>query len=1727
MKQYADYIVKAIIEEELKKKIGNKYIFCISSIEDAEVYYDICIAMKQYCSTEGIVFNAKLATKKYEQFNENTKFSGIVQLMLQADWVDTGNQMTRYRNFIPEDDQTYVILLMGTESIDDKGGLADFFAIDAEYIDSTVGKEYHALFGEYKNRFADSQLFFEAFNVFYGTLFKNVEKDIPNLCRQIDSWVKNELSENEIWIEMFRSLPECWEVPFISKAVPSIGSTQKRLAILSNACEFIRRKAFIKPSKATIKKIEQQFDNYEKEQKEYATDYPSGQAIASFEELRQRYVEFAKNINVDENRKMFLETDYSIIDAIIKTKIQPTVIVDEKSSKLYGDPLNAFLKAFLTVATAKDVFGDYEFDKVTFNIKKIEIGVRGYVDAEQEEVCSSIWNQIARFTGGVIEFINAEMWECGDNYVEFTCTPNDVLKPLNAENFNDKKLQRVKKDNHRVIFDVILSKENSKTSVSQTFEWNISATADWLIAFDTLEQFGRNEIDSNHIPYILWKNVNEAFRIKSVEEFNILLSQTNADNFKVLDVNVQDYVQSLPLNKNNISFREAFNKLGEDFIKFAEEVCEQGFFTSISGKAVSFINSYVKLENTIKNQEDGNDFSRYLRCIANAFIIAEDTDAVEKTISIDKCIVLPYHPAMLEKIVAKMVFMRTGLAQWYKRKLENKENEKEGLAQVFTRLENLSSIHSAVDAFYGEQNHLMATNQVYGYFALYGKYKSSSNFMRMGSMLQKEAVYDEGFKNASFNQMNAEAKMIVNVIENYIRTYGQSGAHLSLVFVNPVNLQIIVSAIGSFVTQQKKRLGDEGGISLQMNITILQNEKNQGGRNYLAYWLSTILDMDENIRVEVFTDVWTRPDEIERKIQNNVDITFFMDVLQNRATESLRFNTAEDGIEQPLECRYPMVFKPAVDTRTNLNRTIELTQMQFDAAKVHTQVLSHFDNYAVDNFRVIQKIAAIDTDMSKVIESVHNKSIWVVCVDDALDRKSIQEIKGNPRCPIIGFSTGEGSFGQLNLTVTTRETIAEDIQKRCKQRLGMIFRTWSDSELEKASQVCIQRAGRLDGASVLLALNPSAYEINNYLAYLLLDDICSRENNNQVLIRLDSYRHWFDSKINIYDDEKKIPDFLLLSFKDGDDGKLLISADIIECKIAKKYNAEIHLEKAKTQVETGMSILSTNFDPSTGRVERRYWMSQLYRAVAFVQEKVDSDANIRRRLNRILDGDFEIRWNKCIYGFWFDRFDDEVHMYTDENDIRIYEIGQGEIQKILLEKQDADTVSYVYEIGAVEKSDEIIEEDELTENEEDEETVEDIGSNKIEVIIPYTDPVVETKVAETNGSEGYIQSEENTDSVKSQEEKSDKLEDIRVLLGKDKTNKDIYWEFGNRGLSNRHILLTGNSGQGKTYAIQTMLLELSRQNISSVIFDYTDGFMRNKLEPEFVDELGDRFTERVAIFNKIPINPFKRRMIEIPPYGSMPEEAGDVAGRLADILAHVYNFGDQQRAAIYSACRDGIEQYGDKMNFEYLRRQLEKADSSYAKTVLLKMAQFLDKNLFKSEEEFDWENITAAKGTVTVIQLTALDRQMQTIVTEIMLWDAWYNITKFGDKNRAFVVVLDEAQNLSFKEKSPAEKILREGRKYGWSAWFATQFLKGALDSGEISNLQQAAERLYFKPTAAETSYVAEQVADSKSEVASWHNVVKSLQKGHCIVQGDRVKPNGEFGFAKPAVVKITSLGDR
>ena len=133
---------------------------------------------------------------------------------------------------------------------------------------------------------------------------------------------------------------------------------------------------------------------------------------------------------------------------------------------------------------------------------------------------------------------------------------------------------------------------------------------------------------------------------------------------------------------------------------------------------------------------------------------------------------------------------------------------------------------------------------------------------------------------------------------------------------------------------------------------------------------------------------------------------------------------------------------------------------------------------------------------------------------------------------------------------------------------------------------------------------------------------------------------------------------------------------------------------------------------------------------------------------------------------------------------------------------------------------------------------------------------------------------------------------------------------------------------------------------------------------------------------------------------------------------------------------------------------------------------------------------------------------------------------KNGDESKPFILVMDEAQNLSHGEKSPSAKILTEGRKFGISGWYATQFMKPQLSDDEIQRLQQAGQKLYFCPPDDGVMTVAKNIDISTQGAKEWADRLKKLKKGECVTCGNMIK-GGKWTKYEPRIVKVTSLQER
>lgn len=376
------------------------------------------------------------------------------------------------------------------------------------------------------------------------------------------------------------------------------------------------------------------------------------------------------------------------------------------------------------------------------------------------------------------------------------------------------------------------------------------------------------------------------------------------------------------------------------------------------------------------------------------------------------------------------------------------------------------------------------------------------------------------------------------------------------------------------------------------------------------------------------------------------------------------------------------------------------------------------------------------------------------------------------------------------------------------------------------------------------------------------------------------------------------------------------------------------------------------------------------------------------------------------------------------------------------------------------------------------------------------------------------------------EEKPDEIQrghiEVRPLIGLENSQL-VHWEFDHGSLSNRHLVIGGRSGQGKTYFIQSLLKDLSETDQSAVVIDYSSSYTRRQLEPDFIEALGDRLRERVVYHEGFPLNPFLLRKKEVAGIVGK-EKPTEAARRIVDVFSSVYSsFGPQQKSALYDAAKRGIEMYGDKMKMELLLEVLEELEG-YGNQVIMsissRLVQLVDIDPFDYEADNQWEEYFAPGGNVTIIQLDGYDQdEIKRLMAEFILWDIWY-YTLDGTKDQAIPVVLDEAQNLDFSDGSPAAKILREGRKFGWSAWFATQTFSN-FSKDELAIIDNAGTKIYFNPAESELRVIASRIGDASPEE------LRMLRKGQCLVMGQFMNANGSLGNPTHHVVKVPAMTER
>ncbi len=265
-------------------------------------------------------------------------------------------------------------------------------------------------------------------------------------------------------------------------------------------------------------------------------------------------------------------------------------------------------------------------------------------------------------------------------------------------------------------------------------------------------------------------------------------------------------------------------------------------------------------------------------------------------------------------------------------------------------------------------------------------------------------------------------------------------------------------------------------------------------------------------------------------------------------------------------------------------------------------------------------------------------AVGVACIDPFVDKNLLCGSEPQDQRKIVGFASGLGDYGELNLTVSTEQDTLKRLAELVRGQLDGLLPFQQSPNLEAMAVRVVDEAEAIIGLSSLHAVVGEGEKIREVVGFAaILRALAKPVADMSQLLPIDALGHWFaDSEVTCR------PDLLRVSLTVRENAPPLIQAVVIECKFAQHNPA--HLLKATQQVRDGLNHLTQLFAPNRPDItrmgfDRRYWWAQLQRAITSRSLVNLADAQ-RRKLDQALesvaDGYYEITWQGAIFTFWTD-----------------------------------------------------------------------------------------------------------------------------------------------------------------------------------------------------------------------------------------------------------------------------------------------------------------------------------------------------------------------------------------------------------------------------------------------------------------------------------------------------------
>ncbi len=1675
------------------------------------------------------------------------------QLVWQHGWYNEGDNLTSVRNRVrdPDSEDTLVSVIAGYDHIDDRASLQDFFHLNDRAIwDICLRRSFEDWVVAKFSEALDASDYASAMEQIADALKTIYDHGLANLAGISTYLEKLDLGSVATGREAYRLVLRSLAA-FRLPAMPGLARDARGrtlAAYLGPAQEFVNYGAFLEDS--ARKKALKAIADYRSEDPQLPDEEVLGEFNSRDDLLESlsRYIEGASA--TDRERLMMADFVY-IRDRVLGYRRRTPDIPPRKPSvrKLSGLPPEVFLRAIWL--TLGDYCADAKKESVVLEEGLHAITVRGRLfrhdfDAGGEglagvEADADLARAFLQKVLGGVDRLLEEHIQLGEGWGREPVALSSFLCP--DERNTEFEFQKTTTAEPALRFDVIL--EGSNGPYRREFLWRLPQDhqsrllvnlCDW--ALDGFRR-GGNALPAYAVPYLP-----QVFMARDEGEVNRLIGVAVGQESRRMAVDV--------LSARDIAVGDPaltpMRVLSDRFQAFLREFEVSGFFAALDSRYAELRQAYVQACDAIIHHSDESSLHPLL---TKAFLLVDKDSAAQEHWKwqryLEYSVASPLHPAVLDMLHHQHAFLCESFC------VRAEEGLREADSRRFSERSwnNMFDLAQIVRPVFGTLKDASPTLdsdvRSYGYIHLVGHCPSTPGQISSRLLLEYDDSEDEDdITDEELFQETRNSALVCSTLLDYRDLHPHADDGIAVGAYCGAEIQPIVAGIDAFL---KEILGQRDDRPYGLKITVFSTGRDDSSvTRWLDAWRNRWQEAEfsskkrhyENCRISIAYRVVSSEghhEQLAKLLRDTaLDVMFFTDFVR----AGMSYFEDADPQEFPDDSfrQFPVLEKACCRVRgggTASQRERVLSHRRFTLAARHAEVMAR-----IGRGRVLPdwQHAVIDrsdfTPWESVMSAAHESSAWVVCIDPNVDDQLLRKTTpdGVRQREIIGFGTGVGAHGENNYTVSTEQFALVDVRRRVGSQLSARLGPWEAAVCERVAASLISEASGMAGLSVVKATGPSEY-VRDYVGYATLRKLLARDAAAfcDEMISLDAFRHWFDdAPTGIRPDLLRLRASIVGGYFD-------IDAQILECKLA--HSSESHLSKAYDQVASGLAWLLTCFRPRrqgdpigiNDRPDQRYWWMQMHRLLG---TRGSADRRSYREtlsaLERLAEGFFSITWHGAVVALWTDSDRDtlqreaEWHLQIEGDDVIIPALTSGGalVRSVCLAGTTADLFAGV---PGIRRTFRVAPQEAQTTS---------IVARPDEPAASREDaqPALEVTRPGGGASEAPPATEQPPSSTSPATAPQERVVD-RVLLGHMlPSRREVYWEFGHPDLPNRHILVFGASGTGKTYTIQAILCELGKAGQNALIVDYTNGFTNNQLEQAVRERLNPQ--QHLVRREPLPINPF-RQQCDLLDDEPLEEDATITAQRVTGVFSEVYQLGDQQKSALYSAIRDGVTDEGAAFSLEGLVRRLEAMRAAggpvatSAATALSRIRPFVDMEPFGQEDPSSWETLYAdTESRCHIIQLAGFSRDVARLITEFSLVDLYRYYRAQGSKDRPRVVVLDEVQNLDHSLGSPLSQLLTEGRKFGISLVLATQTLS-SLDKDARDRLFQASHKLFFKPADTELKSFAQILADATDEKADeWVKRLSSLARGECYSLGPARNPStGGLDMKKYFKTRIEALEQR